>query len=110
MKHRFIDLANIPVGEYAFPGPLRDALVSAILSGEKTSTTALVEEYTRSGEPLPSPTGGDLEAVIDSEGKIVCVTRTTRNYVTTLAHVTDDHARKEGEGYADAHELSLIHI
>jgi uncharacterized protein YhfF len=29
----------------AFPGPLRDQLVSAILSGEKTSTTSLLTEY-----------------------------------------------------------------
>lgn len=104
-----LDLSSIPIGEYAFPGPLRDALVSAILSGEKTSTAALVEEYARSGEPLPSPSGGDLEAVIDSDGHIVCVTRTTRNYVTKLAHVTDEHARKEGEGYADAHEWRIGH-
>ena len=94
-----LDLTSIPIGEYAFPGPLRDALVSAILSGEKT----------RSGEPLPSPTGGELEAVIDSKGKIVCVTRTTRNYVTTLAQVSDEHARKEGEGYANAHEWRVGH-
>lgn len=104
-----LDLTSIPIGEYAFPGSLRDALVSAILSGDKTSTATLVEEYTRAGEPLPSPTGGELEAVIDSEGKIVCVTRTTRNYVTTLAQVTDEHARKEGEGYANAREWRVGH-
>ena len=33
------------VAELAFPGPLRDALVAAILRGDKTSTSALAVQY-----------------------------------------------------------------
>ena len=33
--------ASLPLAEFAFPGPLRDALVAAILDGTKTSTTSL---------------------------------------------------------------------
>jgi hypothetical protein len=39
----------------AFPGPLRDQLVAAILADEKTATTGLVADYERDNEPLPGP-------------------------------------------------------
>jgi hypothetical protein len=45
---------DLPIAEFAFPGPLRDQLVAAILAGEKTTTTGLVAEYEREGEPLPN--------------------------------------------------------
>jgi uncharacterized protein YhfF len=44
---------DLPVAEFAFPGPLRDQLVAAILAGEKTTTTGLVADYEHENEPLP---------------------------------------------------------
>jgi uncharacterized protein YhfF len=44
---------DLPVAEFAFPGPLRDQLVAAILTGDKTTTTALKAGYEREAEPLP---------------------------------------------------------
>lgn len=108
-KDSALDFSQIPIGEYAFPGPLRDALVDAILSGEKTTTTTLLEEYVRAGEPVPEPMGHALEAVVDSHGQIVCVTRGTHCSVERLADVTDEHAQNEGEGYADAQEWRESH-
>jgi hypothetical protein len=35
---------DLPVAEFAFPGPLRDQLVAAILAGEKTTTSGLVSK------------------------------------------------------------------
>lgn len=54
------NLASMPRTELAFPGPLRDQLVAAILSGSNTSTTGLVVDYEYEGEPLPEggPFGG----------------------------------------------------
>lgn len=94
------DIDSLPVGEFAFPGPLRERLVAAILAGQKTTTSHLLEEDRRFGEPLPRV--GDLEAVVDSQGRRVCITRVTAVEVLPLAEVDDDHARREGEGYADA--------
>ncbi|WP_206476774.1 ASCH domain-containing protein [Microbacterium sp. KRD172] len=88
---------DLPVSEYAFPGPLRDQLVGAILSGEKTSTTSLVVGYEREGEPLPAV--GDRAIVIDSAGESVCIEEITEVRVVRLADVDLDHAVAEGEGF-----------
>ncbi|WP_420174453.1 ASCH domain-containing protein [Luteococcus sp. OSA5] len=97
-----MDLEELPIGEYAFPGPLRDRLVGAILSGEKTATSWLQEEEDRFGDEPTVP--GYREVVVDSVGEPVCVTEVIDVQVLPLADVGDDHARAEGEGYADARE------
>ena len=96
------------LGEYAFPGPLRDKLVAAILSGEKTATASLHAEYQRFGEPLP--TGGELEIVIDSDAKPVCITRKTHVTLVPLSQVTDVHAVAEGEGFKESADWRAGHI
>src|SRR2546430_625358 len=57
---------DLPVAEFGFPGPLRDQLVAAILSGEKTTTSGLVADYEHENEPLPDP--GLRQVVVDSAG------------------------------------------
>src|SRR5215831_12534657 len=57
---------DLPVAEFAFPGPLRDQLVAAILSGTKTTTSGLVADYEHEGDPLPW--AGLRQAVTDSAG------------------------------------------
>ncbi len=59
------DLSALPVAEFAFPGPLRDQLVAAILAGRKTTTTGLVANYEHEREPLPRP--GRREALDDPD-------------------------------------------
>lgn len=44
---------ELPIFEFAFPGPLRDKLVSAVLDGTKTTTTGLLHDYEIDGDPLP---------------------------------------------------------
>lgn len=102
-----VPVAQLPRGEFAFPGPLRDALVAAILSGAKTSTTSLEAEYPDDEDPRDLL--GTLEAVVDSHGTVVCVIRTTEVRVCRLAEVDDAHAIAEGEGYADAGEWRAGH-
>lgn len=88
---------DLPLGEYAFPGELRDRLVSAIVSGAKTSTTALLADYEHFHDPLPLI--GHREVVIDSLGTPVVVTETTSVRVCRLDEVSLAHAIAEGEGY-----------
>lgn len=90
-------MASSPLAEFGVPGPLRDALVGAILSGSKTSTSSLVEQHTVQGASLPKV--GDRSAVVDSAGQVVCEIQTTRVGVVPLGAVDLGHARAEGEGF-----------
>ncbi|AMM18843.1 RNA-binding protein [Frondihabitans sp. PAMC 28766] len=90
------DVAGLPLEEFAFPGPLRDQLVAAIVDGSKTSTTSLVEGY-EPDEPLPVVGGRGV--VIDSDGQPVCVIENTAVRIAPLGEVDEQHARDEGEGY-----------
>ena len=93
-----MEAGRLSVGEFAFPGPLRDQLVAAILDGAKTTTTGLVEDYEREGEPLPRP--GDREVVIDSAGSPVALIEIVASRVVRVGDVDLAHAIGEGEGYA----------
>jgi len=98
---------DLPVVEFAFPGALRDQLVSAILAGAKTTTTGLVADYEHEGEPLPQP--GLRQAVVDSAGHRVAVIETTAVRVIRLGEVDLVHAVGEGEGYTSVAEWRAGH-
>lgn len=91
------DVRGLTTAQFAFPGPLRDALVAAILDGSKTSTTSLVWEYEAEG--LPLPVVGTREVVVDSDDERVCIIETTAVSVALVGEVDLQHARDEGEGY-----------
>ena len=95
------------VAEFAFPGPLRDQLVAAIVSGAKTTTTGLVADYEHEGEPLPRP--GERAVVVDSAGEPVTVIETVAVRVIRLADVDLAHALGEGEGYASVADWRAAH-
>ena len=90
------EIAALPKSEFAFPGPLRDRLVAAILDGTKTSTTGLVADYEHEGEPLPEV--GERAVVIDSSERPVAVIETTEVRVVPLSQVDLEHVIDEGEG------------
>ena len=87
---------DLSVAEFAFPGPLRDQLVAAILAGEKTTTTGLAADYERENDPLPAP--GLRQVVVVSACRGVAVIETTAVRVIRLADVDLDHALGEGGG------------
>ncbi|GCD33182.1 ASCH domain-containing protein [Streptomyces chrestomyceticus JCM 4735] len=86
----------LPPLELAFPGPLRDRLVAAVLSGAKTTTSGLLADYERANTPLPR--AGARFQVPDSAGRPVAVIEVTEVRVLRLADVDLRHAVDEGEG------------
>ena len=80
--------------EFGFPGPLRDRLVAAVLSGTKTATTSLLAEWEAEGDELPE--AGEQETVIDSAGEPVATIEITGCEVRTLSQVDDAVARAKG--------------
>lgn len=91
---------ELPPAEFAFPGPLRERLVAAILAGRKTATASLLEEHRRESEELPA--AGERSAVVDSAGRPVAVIETVEVRLVRMADVDDAFAADEGEGFADA--------
>lgn len=98
---------DLPVSEYAFPGPLRDQLVGAILAGDKTTTTFLLCELEIDDEPMPVI--GDRASVIDSSGDTVGVETIEEVRVMRLGDVDLEHALGEGEGYTSVAEWRAGH-
>ena len=91
-----MDLDGAPA-YFAFPGPLRDRLVAAILAGAKTSTSSLLADYEHGDEPLPRV--GERSVVMDSGDRPVAVIETTGVRVVRLGDVDLQHAFDEDEGY-----------
>ena len=98
---------DVAIAEFAFPGPLRDQLVAAILDGSKTTTTGLLVDFEQDGSALPQP--GLRQAVVDSAGNRVAVIELTAVRVVRLADVDLAHAVGEGEGYTSVAEWRAGH-
>ncbi|MFC4908647.1 DUF664 domain-containing protein [Actinomadura gamaensis] len=101
------ELDGLPRLEFAFPGPLRDELVAAIMDGAKTSTTGLVAAYEAQDEPLPEP--GRQGVLVDSAERSVAVLETVSVETVRLADVSWEHARDEGEGHRSLAEWRAAH-
>ncbi|OZF30535.1 ASCH domain-containing protein [Rhodococcus sp. 14-2483-1-2] len=98
-------MTNLPIVEFAYPGPLRDTLVAAVLTGAKTTTASLLVQY--ADEEMPRV--GERGAVVDSAGVVVGVIETTGVDVVALKDVSFQHAFDEGEGYADVAQWRAGH-
>ncbi len=101
------DLASLKTWGFGDPGPLRDELTAAALSGAKTTTASLLADFQMEGEELP--TEGQRDVLVDSAGRPVAVVETISCRVSRLADVDDQHAIDEGEGYANAAEFRVAH-
>jgi uncharacterized protein YhfF len=98
---------DLAIAEFAFPGPLRDQLVAAILDGSKTTTSGLVADYEHEGESLPQP--GERQVVVDSAGQPVTVIEIVAVRVLRLKDVDLAHAIAEGEGYTSVAQWRAGH-
>jgi uncharacterized protein YhfF len=87
---------ELPRMEFAFPGPLRDRLVAAVLSGAKTTTSALLIGYEAGDEPRPEV--GMRRVVVDSRDEPVATIEYVDVRVPRLADVDLQHVVDEGEG------------
>lgn len=98
---------DLPVLELAFPGPERDSGIAAILAGEKTALTGLLQIYEHAAEPVPQP--GQRFSVVDSAGQSAAVIELTDVLVVPISEVDDNYARAEGRGYANAAQWRRAH-
>jgi uncharacterized protein YhfF len=98
----------LPHAEFGFPRTdLRQRLVEAILRGEKTSTSGLLSDYEREGDPLPEV--GQRFILIDQNDAEVGVIQTTEVRLTTIGEVDLPFALEEGEGFASVADWHAAH-
>ncbi|WP_432925412.1 2'-5' RNA ligase family protein [Microbispora sp. CA-135349] len=103
----FFPLGEPPVAEFAFPGPLRERLVAAILSGAKTASAGLLADYEHCGDPLPA--AGRWAALIDSAGRRLALLETTQVRVVPIREIDEAFARDEGEGFDTVAQWRAAH-
>lgn len=80
-------------------GDLRDRLVTAVMTGNKTATTSLRASYDVEGEPLPEP---GLYRLLDRDDRPIGVVEVTAVDIRRLGEIDDAVAHAEGEGFSDA--------
>lgn len=98
---------ELHIAEFGLPGELRDRLVAAILTGEKTATTGLLVEWELDSAPLPRP--GERMLVVDSSEVAVAVIELEDVRVVRLADVDISTTKAEGEGFVSVEEWRLAH-
>lgn len=87
---------DTPYEAWSF-GDEPDKLAQLVLAGKKTATASAYDLYELdSDEKLPEK--GDYSVVLNSKDEAVCVIQTTKTYVSLFMDVSEEHARKEGEG------------
>jgi uncharacterized protein YhfF len=99
---------GLPLFEAAFPGPLRDRLVAAILSGEKTAGASLRVEYEPEG-PDALPQVGARSVLIDSNHRPVAIVEVIEVRVVPAGEVDEQFARDEGEGFESVADWRAAH-
>lgn len=93
------DLNDVAYEAWAF-GEEPDELADLVMRGIKVATTSLYYWY--KSENLPKT--GDYSVILDAKGRAVCIIQTTKVYTVPFCEVSEEHARKEGEG-----DLSLAY-
>jgi uncharacterized protein YhfF len=92
---------------FAFPGPERERLVDAVLTGKKTATSSLLAEWVLDDQELPAV--GDRREVLDSSDEPVGIIETTAVDVIRLDDVDLTLAHEEGEGFESVAEWRRAH-
>lgn len=94
--------------EFGFAGtPLRETLVAAVLSGEKTATAGLLVDYERDGDALSEV--GERFLVLDNDDRGVAVIETTEVRVLRVGDCDLEFARDEGEGFESVADWRAAH-
>lgn len=76
------------------PG-LADQLAALVMKGVKTASCGSLSSFEKEEE---SPSVGSYSIILSGEGSPVCVIRTTAMFLKRFSDVTEELAKKEGEG------------
>lgn len=77
-------------------GEVPDKLAALVLEGKKTATSSSYILYKLNDERVPQ--AGDYSIILDSRDNALCIIRTVKADIVEYGKVTEEFARKEGEG------------
>ena len=101
-------MSDLPPFELAHPRTeLRRQLVDAVLRGEKTSTSGLLEEFEADGEEVP--VAGQRYVLHDYDDAPVATVEVTEARVLPAAEIDVGFAREEGEGFESVEDWRVAH-
>ena len=101
-------MSALPPFELGYPRTeLRRQLVDAVLRGEKTATSALLEDY-EAGDETPENIGSRC-ALLGYDDEPVAVVEVTESRVIPAAQVNERFARDEGEGFETVDDWREAH-
>ena len=95
------NLGDAAYEAWAFGGA-PDRLAELVIKGIKVATSSLYYWYQSGKDCLPKT--GEYSVILDAKGSAVCIIQTTKVYIVPFCEVSEEHARKEGEG-----DLSLAY-
>src|SRR5215216_6675399 len=108
MPRRARRIDGLRIAEFGASGTSRRrALVDAILSGRKTATAGLVDEYEGRGVDLPC--AGERFVVLDVSDAPAAVIETTEVRLLAMADIDLEFVLAEGAGYASIAEWRADH-
>jgi uncharacterized protein YhfF len=87
---------DVRTGSFGDSEALSNALILLIAGGIKRATCSLLWSWEFEGDPLPKV--GDIEIVLDWQGRPALVRRTATVEIIPFAHVSAEFAASEGEG------------
>ena len=82
-------------------------LANLTLKGIKKATAGLKKSYDMEGEPLPKV--NDLHIITDFKAKPVCIIEVTEVKLIPFNKITDEDAKKEGEGDGTLEHWKTVH-
>ena len=90
-----LDIPEYAAYSYGYP-EMADAILAALLRGDKRATTGLKCLYQLEKEPIPQV--GQYSVILDGKGLPRCITRITKVEITPFRDITEAYAFIEGEG------------
>lgn len=101
-----------PYGAFAFGNTeaMADELAQLVLQGKKTGTSSGYELFFLPGETEPVPQTGQIDILLDGREQPVGVIQNIEVTVLPFKEVSDEQARKEGEGDLSLDYWRRVHI
>lgn len=102
-----IDLKSIPHWHFCDNKIDANECAQLVLSGDKQATSPSLWGIEKRDEALPQV--GDLNAVTDWSGKLICIIETTNVEITPFNQITQEYAYCEGEGDKSLEYWQRVH-